>query len=86
MLDKEKEDINIRFVRSLIGIHHSESGASNGICAANSSLINTLNWPRHKGREGPGMILDVNENKRKEREKKSLFVGDDSEGIRKRQK
>lgn len=69
MLDEEKEDINIRFVRFLVGIHHSGSGATNGICAANSSLINTLNWPRREGREGAGAILDFNESKRREREK-----------------
>lgn len=56
MLDEEKEDINIRFVRSLVGIHHSGSGASNGICAANSSLINTINWPRREGRKRAGVI------------------------------
>lgn len=72
MLDEEKEDINIRFVRSLIGIHRSGSGASYGICAANhklTSLINTLNWPRHEEREGAGAILDFNESKRTVREK-----------------
>lgn len=74
MLDEEKEDINIRFVRSLIGIHHSGSGASYGICAANSSLINTLNWPRHEGREGTGAILDFNKSKRTVREKNTCRV------------
>lgn len=70
MLDEEKEDINIRFVRSLIGINRSGSGgASYGICAANSLLINTLNWPRHGGRKGAGAILDFNESKRTVREK-----------------
>lgn len=69
MLDEEKEGINIRFVRSLVGIYCSGFGPSNGICAANSSLINTLNWPRHEGREGSGVILDFNESKRREREK-----------------
>lgn len=61
MLDEEKEDINIRFVRSLVGIHHSGSGALNVICTANSSLINTINWPWREGKKGAGATGDFKE-------------------------
>lgn len=63
MLDEEKEDINIRFVRFLTGIHHSGSGALNGIYTANSSLINTINWPWHERKKGTGATGDFKESK-----------------------